>query len=187
MTDHLNRALRDMTALLLACIGLFSATAACASQAADAAALQDFQLTDDFLAHYESFEEDVAQDPCNLSPLLSMQKAQSSQMGLDEMAAAYDAQPGVHAVLARNDLTAKTAMLGMMTLLGAAMQDIAAQHPDMVKNGEMSSTLKVSDANMAFYQAHQAEIHEHQMKLGQEQLKRNHGKLPACFSAMGGQ
>ena len=165
---------------------LSSVTAANAGQAEDIADLQSFQLTDAFLTKYQAFQEDVAKDPCKLSPLLIMQRMQSEQVGISEMAAAYDAQPGVHDVLAHNDLTAKTAILGMATLMGAAFQDLAAEHPDLVEDeGPSQDLIKTSDANMAFYRAHKDELQAHQMKLGREQLERNHGKMPACFSTLG--
>lgn len=170
-------------ALTLVCAAMPSAIA---DPATDAATLRNFRLTPDFLAKWESFDEAAAQDPCRLSPMPVLAKARTKQMSLDQMVAAYDAQPGVHAALAQHGLTAREAMTGMMTLMAAATQDLMQAHPEMVQKGEISTSMTVSKANMDFYHAHAAEMRQHQMKVGQEELKRNHGKLPACFADMGG-
>ena len=172
-----------VAAFTLVCAAMPSAIA---DPAADAASLRNFRLTPEFLAKWESFDEAAAQDPCHLLPMPVLAKAQTKQMSLDQMVAAYDAQPGVHAALAQHGLTAREAMMGMMTLMAAATQDLMHAHPEMVQKGEISMSMTVSKANMDFYHAHAAEMRQHQMKVGQEELKRNHGKLPACFADMGG-
>jgi hypothetical protein len=99
------------------------------------------------------------------------------------MVAAYDAQPGVHAMLARHGLTAREEILGALTLLAASMEIMQKEHPDWVQS--TGAKAPISPANLAFYKAHQAAIdHErqHRMELGRQQLKANHGKLPACLN-----
>lgn len=169
-------------ALLLALPAGGSALAAGPS-ADDLSAVESFRLTDGFIRKWETFQAQAAEKPCELSPMLALQKAQKKPMSLDETAAAFDAQPGVHAMLEKDGLTARQALLGMATLMNAAAQDIAAQHPDLVKKGEIQPNqgFEVGKANMAVYRAHKDELHRQQMKLAREQMQRNGGKLPACF------
>lgn len=150
---------------------------------ADAAALQNFKLTEGFLQKWQAYEKEAAAKPCELSPLLAMQGDTDKTGSMDTVIKRFDGQPGVHDALARNGLTAREAILGLGTLMGAAIQDMAKAHPDMVKNGNitMHSKLNISPANMEFYHQHKAEIHAYQAKLGQEMLKRNGGHLPACL------
>lgn len=83
-------------------------------------------------------------------------------------------------MLVRNGLTAREEMLGAMTLMLAAMETLQKQHPGMVQTkGAMPP---IPDANLAYFQAHQAALHQHAMAIGKVQLAANHGKLPACMS-----
>jgi len=150
--------------------------------AGDVASLTSFQLTDDFIARYEAYEEEAARKPCELSPMMAMMGDEAGDRTLDQTIAAFDAQPGVHAALQRHGLTARDMILGMGTLLGAAAQDLAKQRPDMVKKGEITINGTISPANMAVYHRHKDELHRHQMQLAREQLKANGGKLPPCLS-----
>ena len=52
------------------------------------------------------------------------------------------------------------------------------QHPQAMAEGG----LPVSAANMAFYDAHKAQLHQHMQSVAREQLKANGGKLPACLA-----
>lgn len=164
----------------LALAGALVARVAQADQAQDMADLQHFMLTEDYLAKYEAVQDDAAADPCNLSPLMLLKGDGGS---IDEMAKAYDAQPGVHAMLARHGLTARENILGTMTLMLAAFQELKETHPDMVTSKGPTPTINA--ANMAFYKSHKAALHEHAMALGKKQLEANHGKLPACLSSGG--
>jgi hypothetical protein len=156
---------------------LLLATAAVhADQAQDLAAIQNFRLTDEFLAKYLAVLDDAAKDPCNQLGLLSILRDGKKQP-LDQMVAAYDAQPGVHAMLARHGLTAREEILGALTLLAASMQK---EHPDLVQ-----SSGAVSPVNLAFYKAHETALaasRQHRMELARQRLKANHGKLPACIN-----
>lgn len=164
-----------------------SQVAASSSEAApsvladDAASAASFQLTDDFIAKFEAYEEEAAKNPCALSPMMLMKGNNAENRSLDQTAAAFDAQPGVHDALQRHGLTAREMILGMVSLLGAATQDMAQQHPDMVKDGEITMNGTISPANMAVYHRHKDELHRHQAQLGREQLKATGGKLPPCL------
>lgn len=150
------------------------ASHAASASAADMAALQHFTLTDDFLGRYLAVQKDIAKDPCRLG-MISLLKGR--ERSLEQAAAAYDAQPGVHAMLASHGLTARKAIMGMSVLMAAAMQDLSAQHPGMVQGGGMA----VSPANMAFYRAHKARIRQFNMQIGRQELEASGGKLPACM------
>lgn len=173
-----------LTVLALCTITVIPA-ACTASSSDDATASQNFTLTDDFIANYQAAETDIAKDPCRLSPMKVMAQANASggKMTLNQAAAQYDAQPGVHAMLTSHNLTAKEMFLGMSTLLSAAAQNLNQAHPGMVKVTGMAS--HVSAANMAFYQSHKQAMHQFNMQLAQQQLRTNSGKLPACFSGAG--
>lgn len=151
-----------------------------AQQAADMAAVHNFKLTTDFVKKYEGYSEEAAKKPCQLSPLLALAKSGKKSMTLDQTATTFDAQPGVHAALARHDLSARELLLGTITLSSAAMQEMQAKHPELA--GDDDSGPKVSAANMAFYHTHGKQILQHQRRIGREQLKHNGGKLPACLS-----
>lgn len=171
-----------LPALLLALATAFAppvTRAGDAPSAADIAAINSFQLDQDFLDRYMAIQEDAAKDPCNLSMLTLLGDEQPHS--LDQVASRYDAQPGVHAMLARHGLTARQALIGMSVLIGAAMQDMKQTHPEMAQY--MSSHGGgVSPRNLAFYRAHKTQIHQHQQALGKLELAANGGKLPACLS-----
>lgn len=154
-----------------------AAFAADAPSAADIAAMRSFTLDETFLQHYMDASDDIARDPCRLG-MIDLLKGGDSFTSIDQAAAHYDAQPGVHAMLASHDLTAREMVLGMMTLTSAAVQDMRKQHPQAMAEG----SLPVSSANMAFYEAHKAQIHQHMQSVAREQLKANGGKLPACLA-----
>lgn len=148
----------------------------------DLRAILNFQLTPDFLSRYEAYEQqEVAQNPCALDPLLALQNA-AEETTLEKTAAEYDAKPGAHAALQRHGLTARDVLLGMAVWIGAAAQDLAAQNPDLVKSGQiqLNPDFKISPANIAFYRQHKDEFRQHQMQLAQEQMKRHGGHLPEC-------
>ena len=88
----------------------------------------------------------------------------------------------------------KTRLLLLLPLVLAAAAMAHAQEktvaPDNVietlearlAKGEIKLGVKVSPANMAFYQQHKDALHAHQMALAKEQLAKNGGKLPACMT-----
>jgi hypothetical protein len=148
---------------------------------ADLRAIQNFKLTPAFFTNYQAYEREVVQNPCALDPMLALQQA-GEQSSLEQTAASFDAQPGVHAALQRHNLTAREVLLGMAVWVGAAAQDLAAQNPDMVKRGEiqLNPDFKISPESLAFYRQHKEEFRQHQMQLSKEQMQRNGGKLPDC-------
>ena len=149
--------------------------------AADLEALRSFQLTDGFFKKWEAYEERAAVDPCTLSPLMVLKGA--DKQSLSQIEERFASKPAVRQALDESGLSPHEAMLGMMTLFAAAAQTIAKEHPEFVDNGHKPA-FTVSPENMAVYEAHKGELHQHQMKLGKEQLAKNKGKLPACM--MGG-
>jgi hypothetical protein len=162
----------------LAVAGVWVTTAAQALQPKDVSTLQSFQLTDDYLTKYLAAQDDQVKDPCHLSPTFQML---SSTKPLDQLVAEYDAQPGVHAMLARHGLTAREEILGFVVLELAAFEMIHKEHPDMAQT-TANVPMPISPANLAFYNSHKAAIHQHAIQLGQQALKANHGELPACLS-----
>jgi len=155
---------------------LMAATAAHADKAQDIAAVQNFRLTDDFLAKYQAVEDDIVKDPCRLAPLGVLKGGDKS---LDQMIAAYDAQPAVHAMLARHGLTAREQILGTLTLMFAGLEIAQQEHPGIANS---SGTMPpISPANLAFYKAHEAALHQHITAIARQQLAANHGKPPACI------
>jgi len=110
--------------LLLTISAAASATAA-GPTAADVAAIKNFKLTTGFLHKWEAYEAIAAKHPCELSPFLVMNKTKHKKpQSLDEVAAEFDSQPGVHAALKKSGLTARELFLGMSALMGAAMEDV---------------------------------------------------------------
>lgn len=150
-----------------------------AQQAADMAAVHNFKLTTGFVKKYEAYSKDAAQKPCQLSPMLALAKSGKQSMTLDQTVATFDAQPGVHAALARHGLSARELLLGTFTLAAAAMQDMQARHPELAAGD--NSGPKVSAANMAFYHKHGKQILQYQRKTGMAAFHANGGKLPACL------
>lgn len=141
----------------------------------DMAALRNFRLTDAFLAKYEAVMDAAAKDPCHLDPSLVLR---GNNKSLEQMAADYDARPGVHAMLARHGITAREVVLGEVTLMLAGFEAMKEAHPGMAPAG--GSTPPVSPENLAFYRTHRAAIHQHAMQLGQEMLRANQGGQPGC-------
>ena len=157
-----------------------AAAAPTGPSAADIAAMQNYTLTEGFLEKWKAIQKDGLKDPCNLS-LISLMKDESAPQSLDKTAAKYDAQPGVHAMLASHDITARDYLLGSTTLLAAGFQQMAIEHPEMVTKGYIKpQPWKVSAASMSVYRAHKDEIHQFMQTLGRQALKDNGGNLPSC-------
>ena len=96
--------------------------------------------------------------------VMGLANERAGKMTLDQAAAQYDAQPGVHAMLASHGLTAKEIFLGMTTLMAAAAQDLNQAHPGMVKTS--GAAAHVSAANMAFFESHKQAIRQYSMRIG---------------------
>ena len=165
----------------LALCAIVAIPTACSASSPGGADVQGFTLSDSFLAKYQAVELDIAKDPCRLGFVKLMGLGggtNADNLPLAQAAARYDAQPGVHAMLAKHGLTAHDMLSGVATLTTAAMLDLRQTHPDMV---EVNGQQPVSAANMAFYRTHKNAIHQFAMRVGQEQLRANGGKLPACM------
>lgn len=149
-----------------------------APSGADVAALQSFSLDSAFLDKWKAVQTDAAKDPCNLDAMHTLMKMErgGQKQSIDQVASEYDAQPGVHAMLASHGITARDYMTGVMTLFAAGMQEMAQEHPGMVKK----TSFQVSPANMAFYREHKDEIHQFSQQTGQQMLHQNGGKLSTC-------
>ena len=180
------------------------AAAPTAVSSADVAALQSFRLDESFLAKWKAMQSGASADPCHLNLVMVLRSGkvddandndedEDSPAGprkpqakpvrsLDQSAALYESQPGAKALLAKNGLTAREYVVGGMTLLGAAVQQVATEHPEMVAKGyvKRDANVSVSPANMAFYRAHKDEMHAFSQKLGKEEMSRNGGKFPRC-------
>ncbi|MBN8923871.1 MAG: hypothetical protein BGP10_08365 [Rhodanobacter sp. 68-29] len=174
-----------LAALALCAVAALPAACA-ASSSGSASDPQGFTLTDGFLAKYQAVETDSIKDPCQLSPVkvLGLTGEGAGKATIDQMAARYDAQPGVHAMLASHGVTAKEMILGTVTLMSAAIQELKQQHPGMVQGN--GAALQISAANMAFYQSHKQAIRQFNMQIAQQQLRANGGKLPPCLSESAG-
>lgn len=61
---------------------------------------------------------------------------------------------------------------------GAAVEDLRKLHPEAVQGGDGSM---VSASNRSFYDAHKAQIRQHNQAIAHQQLQANGGKLPACL------
>jgi len=155
-------------------------THAAPARAADLAAFRSFTLSEGFLDKWKAIQQDSVKDPCNLG--VASLLAGDDEQSLEQMAASYDAQPGVHAMLERHGLSAREYLVGSFTMLAAGVQDMAKQHPEMVEKGyiQASPAGAVSEANMAFYHQHQADVMQLMQKLGQQTLSANGGHMPDC-------
>lgn len=173
---RLNRLLPVLSLSLSLAAALPAAHADDALAPADAAALHEFRLTDDFLQRYMAAGDEIAKDPCRLG-MIDLLKQGDRIGSIDQLARRYDTQPGVHAMLARHGLSAREMVLGMMTLTGAAVEDLRKLHPDAVQGGGSM----VSASNVAFYDAHKAQIRQHNQEIAHQQLQANGGELPACL------
>lgn len=146
---------------------------------ADVQAMQSFTLDADFLQRYVAVQDESARDICRLG-MVNLFKEGDRIKSLDEAARHYDAQPGVHAMLARHGVSARQMVLGMATLVSAAAQDLKETHPAAARY--ITAEGHVSAQNMAFYRAHKAELRQHMREVGKRQLAANGGKLPACLA-----
>lgn len=172
-----------LVAIFTAAVSAAATAAAGEPSAADMQAIHNFKLTPGFLENYEAYSAEAIQKPCELNPFILLQKTSGGSQSLDATIAAFDAQPGVHEALKRHGLTARDVLLGMMTWIRAAAQELVAQHPEMAQNGEIKVDVPVSAENMAFYRQHKDEFHRKMTELGRAQLARNGGQLPSCVQS----
>ena len=178
---HGIRALVGSIAATLLAVSITANAATTGPDSADMAAIKNFRLTTAFLHKWEAYEAEAAQHPCELSPKLAMNSSGNGPKTLKQAAAMFDAQPGVHAALAKAGFTAREALLGMSTLMAATMQEMMAHYPAMSHAAKMPHLPAVSAANMAFYRQHKEELRRYQMKIGREEIARNHGQMPTCL------
>ncbi len=142
--------------------------------AADIAAIHDYTLTPGFLNKWKAMAADPEAPACSLMTL------NLHGDSLNEVIDEYDARPGNHAYLRRHGLSSREMILGTSILAAAALQEIQRSHPGYVK-GDASRL--VSPQNMAFYQAHEEEIHALMQKAGQARLRQNGGELADCMKS----
>ena len=204
----LSRSLTLRSLLLAACLassGLGASVAAAAPSEispADAAALTNFKLDEAFLTKWKRMQTGASKDPCHLDVLFALRdqnddedddvdedapgkaakQPKKGRPSLDQSAARYEAQPGAKALLAKTGLSAKDYLLGVVTLVAAAMQQMAIEHPDMASDEDVKadSPVKVNTSSMAFYRSHKEEIHGFMQALNKAKMKRSGGKLPSC-------
>lgn len=125
---------------------------------------QHFTLTDGLLARYEAAHADVHANPCNTIPTPDMKALRRGQApSFDDVAAQYDAQPAMHAILTRHSISAKDYLL-TQAVLGAGRMKYAHQmmekvNPQAAGNIDSSETI-ISAANYSFFLAHRNQIQQ---------------------------
>lgn len=129
---------------------------------------QHFTLTDGLLAKYEAAHADVHASPCKALPAPNMQALQHGKApSFDELAASYDAQPVMHAILSRPGISAKDYLL-TGAVLGAGNlkygRQIMAKHNPQAANGIDVSMTIISPANYSFYVAHRSQIMQSRLR-----------------------
>ncbi|HUA79448.1 MAG TPA: hypothetical protein VL997_03685 [Dyella sp.] len=144
----------------------------------DTTTLRNFSLDTTFLSKWKAVQTDALKDPCHLDAMFTLMKMthDGQKYSVDQVASGYDAQPGVHAMLASHGITARDYLAGVMTLFAAGKQEMAEEHPGMVKK----TGFQVSEANLAFYRQHKDEIHQFSQQTGEQMLRQNGGKMPTC-------
>jgi hypothetical protein len=123
--------------------------------AADQKEIQQFQLTEDFLHRYEaaSAEADLSVKDAETDP----KKAAAMLSSLDAITAKVESNPGTVALLARHGLKPREAVVGGIVLMRVAMVDSMLANSATARYVPDKDKLP-SEANMAFYRAHKAEI-----------------------------
>lgn len=173
------------TTILALAIAAPAPTRAAVPSQADMAAVANFRLTDSFLKRDLAYVLDTSDDPCRYGLMSSMMKLQTSRASLDQVVTAYDAQPGVHAMLAKHGLTAREAILGGFAMLAAGMEAMSespeGKEMGVTVSGHSSPAMR---ANVAFYKAHTPEIQQFHTRLqaaAKQRQEQNGGKMPACM------
>lgn len=140
---------------------------------------QHFALTEGLLARYEAAHADVHASPCKALTGSDLQALQQGHApAFDQMTARYDAQPVMHAILARHGITAKDYLL-TQAVLGAARikyghQMMEKVNPHAASDIDPSMTL-ISAGNYSFYTTHRSQIQ-------QAALREIHSQSPAVAS-----
>lgn len=180
----------SITVVALALATPSVATAATPSHAIMKANMEEvtnYRLTESFLRSDFAYALETAKHPCRHTSMrgFALLKEARSQP-IDQVAARFDTQPGVHAMLVKHDLTARQAVVGgfamMMTSLTYMSGDAKAHHVE-VTGGPTQHTAAMK-ANLAFYKAHLPEINAFHQKMGaiaQQIVDENGGKMPACM------
>jgi hypothetical protein len=137
--------------------------------------VKNFKLTDRFLHKWKAYHDEVAMRPCELSPVIVFSKQENESLTLGQSIAVFNAEPAVHAALTKVGLNAREAVLGMVLMMSASVED----------SGLDNSTGIVSPENLAFYRRHKDEWQQHQKKVEQEMMKQNGGRLPECMYGTG--
>lgn len=136
------------------------------SQTVAMEAVANFRLTDSFLKRDLAYTLDGSRDPCRYAFLPLLGKLQNGHASLDQIAAEYDARPGVHAMLAKHGLTAREALVGGLAMLSAS---ISVMTPEARRLGATISQsgpqTPTTRANIAFYKAHLPEINAFHARL----------------------
>jgi len=122
--------------------------------AADQKEIQQFQLTEDFLHRYEAAsagadlsDKDAETDPKKVAAMMS---------SLDAMTAKVESNPGWVALIAQHGLKPREVVVGAIVLMRAAMADSMLTNSATAKYVDKDKL--PSEANMAFYRTHKAEI-----------------------------
>jgi hypothetical protein len=149
-------AVKRLSLILAALAGsawLLAATPAQALTASDQKEVQSFKLSDDFLDRYEAVTEELQ----SLDDEVEDDEALDSETAtLDQLTGNIAASPDKSAILKRHGLSARQLVVGSLVLARAQMTDIMQADPSQAQYVDKAKT--PSDANMAFYRAHKAEI-----------------------------
>lgn len=140
-----------LLAALLLPLGL-ALPAAAALTAEDQAEVRAYELTTDYLAQVEALTEDARAQGVRAS--LEPEDFREAE-NLDALAARLDAKPGVHALLAEHDLSAREYLVGALALFGAAL---VARYGDDPEKAAAIDESKVNPEQVAFYEAHRERI-----------------------------
>ncbi|HET7314482.1 hypothetical protein [Salinisphaera sp.] len=146
MRDRVQRGLLCASLILVA--AMLSPVAG-ASQADDAAAVRDFKLNTDYLHRWMAVKRNAADQGVRMR-LFKMHDGKMTAVGgnsLNAMSAHLDAEPGVHAILAEHDMSARGFILGSFALMSARLA--------LIPHAEGSN---VNPDNVAFVKAHKDEI-----------------------------
>lgn len=144
------RRLLSIFAALALAFGVAQPAGAGDLNAADQAAVSQYELTDDFLERALAMARDVAAQRV-AQPRLDLGGVKS----LDDIAAKLDAEPGIRDLLTKYGFTAKDYLVGT-TALGQSMR-VARLEADPAQAGNLDRS-KINAANVAFYRANQDKV-----------------------------
>lgn len=122
---------------------------------ADQAEIQNFTLTQDFLQRYAAVTADAHAHHQDTS--LDAKDMKNDFASLDNLTASIVKRaPEAPAICRAHGLSVRQGLVGGLVLMRAAMADQMMADPKMAKYVDKSKT--PSEANMAFYRTHKAEI-----------------------------